>query len=209
MAYIYQITNNVNGKIDVGKTERTIEERFKEHCYDAFKRKSEQRPLYFAMRKYGIDNFSISLLEETNNPEEREIYWIEQKRSYKCGYNATKGGDGRRYVDYDLVIATYKELQNMSKVATLIGISVDTVSRILKDNQIETLTSQEVSQKLMGKPINQYDLNGNYIKTFPSSTDAAIALGKLTSTSRGASSHISDVCKGKRKTAYGYIWKYA
>ena len=160
------------------------------------------------MRKYGIDNFSVSLLEETNNPEEREIYWIEQKRSYKLGYNATKGGDGRRYVDYDLVIATYKEVQNMSKVATLIGISSDTVSRILKDNQIETLTSQEIRQKLAGKPVNQYDLSGNYIKTFPSSSDAAIALGKLTSTSRGASSHISDVCKGKRKTAYGYIWKY-
>ena len=209
MAYIYQITNNINGKIYIGKTERTIEERFKEHCYEAFKRKSEQRPLYFAMRKYGIDNFSISLIEETNNPEEREIYWIEQKRSYKLGYNATKGGDGRRYIDYDLVIATYKEVQNMSKVATLIGIGVDTVSRILKENQVELLTSQEISQKLMGKPINQYDLNGNYIKTFPSSSDAAIALGKLTPTSRGASSHISDVCKGKRKTAYGYIWKYA
>lgn len=209
MAYIYQITNNINGKIYIGKTERTIEERFKEHCYDAFKRKSEQRPLYFAMRKYGIDNFSISLLEETDNPEEREVYWIEQKRSYKYGYNATKGGDGRRYVDYDLVIATYKEVQNMSKVATLIGIGVDTVSRILKDNQVKTLTSQEISQKIMGKPINQYDLNGNYIKTFPSSSDAAVALEKLTSTSRGASSHISDVCKGKRKTAYGYIWRYA
>ena len=161
------------------------------------------------MRKYGIDNFSVSLLEETNNPEEREVYWIEQKRSYKLGYNATKGGDGRRYIDYDLVIATYKEVQNMSKVATLIGVSIDTVSRILKDNQIETLTSQEIGQKLAGKPVNQYDLSGNYIKTFPSSSDAAIALGKLTTTSRGASSHISDVCKGKRKTAYGYIWKYA
>lgn len=25
----------------------------------------------------------------------------------------------------------------------------------------------------------------------------------------GIGVHISDVCKGKRKTAYGYIWKYA
>ena len=31
MAYIYQITNDINGKIYIGKTERTIEERFKEH----------------------------------------------------------------------------------------------------------------------------------------------------------------------------------
>jgi hypothetical protein len=35
------------------------------------------------MRKYGIDHFHIELIEETNNPEERERYWIEQYRSFK------------------------------------------------------------------------------------------------------------------------------
>ena len=33
--------------------------------------------------------------------------------------------------------------------------------------------------------------------------------GKSLSSLDGIGSHISDVCKGKRKTAYGYIWKYA
>ena len=37
MAYIYKITNDINQKIYVGKTERTVEERFLEHCR-AFKR---------------------------------------------------------------------------------------------------------------------------------------------------------------------------
>ena len=106
MAYIYQITNQVNGKIYVGKTEFSIEKRFKEHCDDAYREAKEKRPLYAAMRKYGIENFHIELLEETDNPEERETYWIEQKQSFKNGYNATMGGDGRRYIDYDLVIAT-------------------------------------------------------------------------------------------------------
>ena len=36
MAYIYKITNNVNGKIYIGKTEHSVEKRFKEHCSDAF-----------------------------------------------------------------------------------------------------------------------------------------------------------------------------
>ena len=36
MAYIYQITNDINNKIYVGKTEFSIEKRFKEHCSDAF-----------------------------------------------------------------------------------------------------------------------------------------------------------------------------
>ena len=34
MAYIYKITNNVNGKIYVGKTNRTIKARWKEHHKD-------------------------------------------------------------------------------------------------------------------------------------------------------------------------------
>ena len=79
MAYIYQIINDINQKVYIGKTEFSIEERFKEHCRDAFKDRNENRPLYAAMRKYGIEHFHIELIEETQEPEEREIYWIEQK----------------------------------------------------------------------------------------------------------------------------------
>jgi hypothetical protein len=34
------------------------------------------------MRKYGVEHFHIELIEETNNPEEREIYWIEKLNAY-------------------------------------------------------------------------------------------------------------------------------
>ena len=101
MAYIYQIQNDVNNKIYIGKTEFSIEKRFKEHCQDAFRERLEQRPLYAAIRKYGIEHFSISLIEETDFPEEREIYWIEKLGTFKHGYNATRGGDGRKYLDYE------------------------------------------------------------------------------------------------------------
>ena len=209
MAYIYQITNDINGKIYIGKTERTIEERFKEHCRDYLRRDFEKRPLYRAMKKYGIEHFHIELLEETDFPEEQEVFWIEQKRSYKEGYNATFGGDGKHYVDYDLVIAMYLELQNQNEVARRMGISPDTVGVILKNNNIERLTSSESAARATGKVINQYSLNDEYIQSFPSAKAAAESLGKISSTSNGASSHISDVCRGKRKTAYGYKWKFS
>ena len=208
MAYIYQIVNDINGKIYVGKTERSIEERFREHCKDYTRRDFEKRPLYRAMKKYGVEHFHIELLEETDNPEEREVYWIEQKRSFKDGYNATLGGDGKHYIDYDLVIAMYLELQNQNEVARRIGISSDTVHTILKSNNVEILKNSEVSASVTGKIINQYSLDGEYIQSFPSAKAAAESLGKISSTSNGASSHISDVCRGKRKTAYGYKWKF-
>ena len=209
MAYIYQITNDVNGKIYIGKTEFSIEKRFKEHCRDAFREKNERRPLYTAMRKYGLEHFHIELIEETEHPEEREVFWIEQKGSFKNGYNATLGGDGKKYIDYDLVVATYKEIPIISKVAEKLKISEDSVSLILKSKQIELLPKKEVIQMICGKIVNQYDLENNYIQSFPSAKAAAESLGKITRSSKGASSHISDVCRGKRKTAYGYKWKFS
>ena len=53
------------------------------------------------------------------------------------------------------------------------------------------------------KKVNQYDLEGNYIKTFKSVTDAQIICGKPNC------SGVSAVCRGKIKAAYGYIWRYA
>lgn len=52
-------------------------------------------------------------------------------------------------------------------------------------------------------PINQYDLNNNYIQSFPSAAAAAQWLNK-----KSAKTPILLVCKGERKTAYNYIWKF-
>lgn len=83
------------------------------------------------MRKYGIEHFHIELLEETSTPEEREIFWIESKRSFKNGYNATMGGDGRKYIDYDLVISLYQQLLNQAEVARRMNIDISSVNKIL------------------------------------------------------------------------------
>lgn len=51
------------------------------------------------------------------------------------------------------------------------------------------------------KPVLQYDLEGNFIKEWPSGTIAARVLG----INQGK---ISDCCRGIRKSAGGYIWKF-
>lgn len=61
-----------------------------------------------------MDKFHIELIEETDNPSEREMYWINTLQTYKYGYNATLGGEGKRYIDHDLVIQTYLKVQNMA-----------------------------------------------------------------------------------------------
>lgn len=51
------------------------------------------------------------------------------------------------------------------------------------------------------KPVLQLDLNNNIINRFSSASEAERYL-------KGKGSHIGCCCLGKRKTAYGYRWKY-
>lgn len=206
MAYIYKITNDINQKIYVGKTERTVEERFLEHCR-AFKREyCEKRPLYLAMQKYGVEHFHIELIEETNNPEEREIYWIEKLDSFKNGYNATLGGDGKKYLDYDLVIDTYKKIKNQKEVAKYLNINEKTVHKILQGRKIQT-----VVPKNGNKPVSCLDRDENLISHFESCGDGArwVASQKVSKASINTiAKRIADVARGERKTAYNYIWRF-
>lgn len=74
--FIYLITNTVNGKKYVGKTERTVEERWREHCRDCVRAPHLAPLLYRAMHKHGIAAFRIDILESN------------------CNYNLTLGGTG-------------------------------------------------------------------------------------------------------------------
>ena len=211
MAYIYQITNDINGKIYIGKTEFSIEKRFKEHCQDAFRDRNEKRPLYAAMRQYGIEHFHIELIEETDSPEEREVFWIENKRSFKNGYNATVGGDGKKYIDYDLVISSYKEIKSIVDTAKALNISADSVSNILRQNNISIISSSEVNLNKYGKITNMYSLDGEFLKSFSSTNEAAQYMidNNLTNCKKTTiKQHITEVCTGRRNTAAKYKWKY-
>ena len=85
---IYQITNNINGKKYIGKTTKSVEERYRKHLYN---HKEGNTHLYNAMRKHGVENFSIEIIEHTQNLDEREKFWI---YTLSPEYNMTKGGDG-------------------------------------------------------------------------------------------------------------------
>lgn len=211
MAYIYKITNKINNKIYIGKTLCNIQKRWKEHCKASHKEQCEKRPLYSAMNKYGIENFIIEQIEECSDEivNEREVYWIEYYQSFKYGYNATKGGDGKHYLDYDLICETYNRTKNAVETAKLCGCSADSVRIILKNRKINCLSGPECSKNVNGKIINMYSKTGEYIKTFASIHDAWRYLVEHDGRSGSSGcSHIGQAANGKRKSAYGYIWKF-
>lgn len=75
----------------------------------------------------------------------------------------------------------------------------------VRENNIYGTRLEKVSRKRKNgngsKPVLQYDLNGNFIKEWPSSKEIKRKLGF-------ADSNVRNSCNGKYKTAYGFIWKY-
>lgn len=214
MAYIYKIINDINDKIYIGKTVLSIEKRFKEHCNEYSKRRVENRPLYRAMYKYGIEHFKIEQVEECLNEEanEREIYWIKYYNSYYNGYNATLGGDGTSYIDYDLVYQKFQEGYSITDISKEINRDVGHLADILKSMGVSQQEIWNNSHKKMEKELVMLDKKtGEELKHFQSVAKAAkyIIDNRLSKdTVSGVSSHICQCCNGIRKTAYQYKWKY-
>lgn len=93
---VYKITNKINGKIYIGVTSKTLNDRFRQHC-----RTKDIKPhftLYQAMNKYGVENFEIALITEAKTKEDMWILEIENiffhQSFYQTqkGYNMTYGG---------------------------------------------------------------------------------------------------------------------
>lgn len=80
----------------VGQTTQGLKRRFRDHL--RFSKKESRAYLSRAIRKYGGDRFTISLIASAKDREELtrlEIFWIKTlKTKYPHGYNLTEGGEG-------------------------------------------------------------------------------------------------------------------
>lgn len=109
---VYMIINLCNDKRYIGITTRTIEERFEEHCKaDSY--------IGRAIRKYGRENFFISIIDTADDKE--ELFELERKyiklyETFKNGYNLTIGGDGVSLVEDLEVCLTKKQKSFCEKV---------------------------------------------------------------------------------------------
>lgn len=102
MGCIYQYVNKINGHMYIGfTTQKPATRRFQDHLSASLnpKHKDHNQAIHRAIRKYGIENFDINILEDNIDTIQeckiREQYWIAKYNTYENRehYNETPGGD--------------------------------------------------------------------------------------------------------------------
>lgn len=139
---IYKITNLINNKSYIGQSVN-IEHRWTVEKYRAFSPNSTEynKSLSKAFRKYGIENFSFTILEEceVQNLNDKEKYYINLYNTYFDGYNETTGGQqGNANLCVKLtkndILQIYNLLQNSNisqkEIAKQFNVGQDVISTI-------------------------------------------------------------------------------
>ena len=146
---IYKIINNINGKIYIGQTTRLLSDRWNDHKNLAIH--GSNLHLYCSMRKYGIDNFSIEIIDTATSKEElnaKEIFWISYYNTtdLNSGYNNSYGGDIN---SMDFIPTRKKHKLSMMDDSVRNRIS-NKMREYRKNNPFTQETRKKISDKLQG-----------------------------------------------------------
>ena len=184
-----------------------------------------------AIEKYGWDNFKHEILFENLSHKEAERKEVELIKKYKStdrryGYNSDSGGNvlkqhseetkrkiseshkGMVYSDEFKKNARIKMMGNKNSLG-------HKLSAERKREQSERMKGRYTGDKnyfhthvyagknhWAAKAVDKLDMDGNYLET----RDYAEAFSKEMGKCNAA--HITEVCHGKRKSAYGYKWRF-
>lgn len=188
MSGIYSITNELNGDRYIGST-NDFKRRLTHHRSDLRMQKHHSVILQRAYDKYGEHRFYIEILE-TCEPIQETLFLLEQKYlDLKPKYNVSLIANRPPGFKGEVSEETRQKirLSNLGK----------------KASEVARKHMSEAQRKKSGKKVDQYTLEGKYLKTFNRTVDAGKSLGDYYKYVQ-----IVACCRGKLRSAHGYLWKY-
>ena len=205
---VYMHTNKLNNKVYVGITSTDIMRRWsngngylKRNKYGEY----HQAKFARAINKYGWDNFDHIIFAERLTHDEAcdmDRLLIAVWKSIENGYNCTAGGEGN--VGHKHSEETKRKMSESAKGDKNhnYGIRLSEEHRSKISASLQSIKSERIgANSTCAIKIAQYDLNGCLIRIWDCMSDASRNLDINLQ-------NISKCCKGKYKTAGGFIWRY-
>jgi transposase len=184
---VYKHTNKINSHIYIGQTTQTLKQRMGED-FSGYARKNkngEYFTFYYAILKYGPQNFTTDILFEGTVQQEvldlLEQWFIFTYDTFKNGYNETTGGrGGKRSKDVcdklskinlkGKIKLTYTELYDLyiiqelttTHIANMVGVKFGTINRWLKEYNIP-IRSNTISHLKNHRKLTKEELINEYV----------------------------------------------
>lgn len=217
---IYCYTNRYTGEKYIGSTCKTLKSRAGKNGRGYCRTNTRFKD---AIDKYGWESFDVEVLDITDDDREAsrlERHYINRFNTdvIGIGYNGNKGGGvptHKGVTQLSLGGAVIAHYSASSEASSATGIDVTSIidccgGRIKTSGGFVWRYDAEKNERLDEKDItpfsgerrvDQLSMNGEFIQTFNSAKEAEFVTGALRS-------KICMCCKGQRKTAGGYKWRY-
>lgn len=202
---IYTFKNKTNGKMYVGQTCRSLEERVGEHL------RHSKTAISKALIKYGIENFECEVIDTAETMDElndKEVYWISKLETLAPnGYNLCLGGGNT--LGYKHKEESRKKM-SLSKSGMFIGENNPFYGK--KHTEETKAKMRKAWTESRKEELREMVKNRNTHTVKVRNVDTGEVFNSVKSAGERYNiepTHITRVCKGKRKTTGGYRWEYA
>lgn len=230
MGLIYKIENHINNKVYIGQTINSITRRYNGTSIETIFKNMHNEHLKNSMRKYGLDNFSIEVLVESDSIDELnyyERYYIESFDSMNPnhGYNKREGGYNNRAsnelkkrfskIQTELkgvkviCVNTREVFPSITKAAEKYNVTPETIRTACKDH-IKGATSAGLQWDyyIEGKTYELYDKSFYNARPVICINTKEVYKSISEAENKTGLSGISACCRGEAHSIGGCQWAY-
>jgi group I intron endonuclease len=212
MIGIYKIINP-KGKIYIGQS-INIEDRCLQYKY--LSKYSLGRKIRNSIKKYGWENHTHEIVEECliEQLDEKEIFWGGYYNSLgESGLNLKLGGSRGKCSNETRILMSIRAKEIMTEEHRK-KLSEAKLGKSKSESHKQSMrVPKKSTENYIGnvgkwisysKPVLQFDKQGSLIREWELIRDAEIFYHPK----KINKNNVCNCCRGKQKTAYGFIWKY-